>query len=110
MALAAAVKGARYIAQQVTWTDEDGTAVDLTGVTLTGYKRSKTGGAAVAIDGSLTPDADQVTNKGVFAWAYGAVDVSTVGQFNVQFIATYVGGLKEKTLITTWTVNEALDP
>jgi hypothetical protein len=110
MALADAVQGSRYIAQQITWTDEDGTAVDLTGATLTGRIRSLDDRnlAPRAIDGTLTPDPDQVNNIGDFSWAYGATDVGTAGSFQVQFIATFVGGLSEKTLLEEWTVHAAI--
>lgn len=107
MALADAVVGARYIAQQITWTDEDGTVVDLTGSTITGYKRLIGGsGAKVALDGTLSL---VTAASGIFSWAYGAVDVGVAGQYEVQFIATYGGGLKEKTLKMNWLVHEALD-
>lgn len=105
MPLSDAVEGARYIAQQITWTDEDGTVVDLTGATITGYKRRIGSSTEVALDGTLSL---VTAASGIFSWAYGAVDVGTAGQFIVQFIATYGGGLKEKTLVQPWQVHEAL--
>lgn len=108
MALSFAVEGARYIAQSITWTDEDGTAVDLTGAVLSGRIRNTATGVVTAIDGTLTPDADQATNPGVFTWAYGTNDVGTVGLFEVQFIATF-GSLTEKTLLEKWQVYDALE-
>jgi len=106
MALADAVQGARYIAQQVTWTDEDGTAVDLTGATITGYKRHARTKEVTPLDGTFT----LVTPaSGIFSWAYGEDDVETPGTYHVQFIATYGGGLAEKTLMASWTVYDALD-
>lgn len=106
MALADAVVGARHIAQQITWTDEDGTALDLTNATLTGRKRLKYEATGVAIDGTLTVTDSE---NGVFTWAYGAVDVGAAGNFKVQFIATYSSDdLDEKTLLMDWTVHEAI--
>lgn len=104
MALADAVQGARYIAQQITWTDEDGTAVDLTGATLTGRKRHTRTGETAALDGTLT-----LVNAeaGVFSWAYGETDVAEAGRFSVQFIATF-GTLAEKTVAARWVVHEAI--
>jgi hypothetical protein len=32
-----------------------------------------------------------------------------VGVFQVQFIATYGSGLKDKTILANWRVNEAID-
>lgn len=105
MALASAVRGARYIAQQITWTDEDGTVVDLTGATLIGYKRSIRSRTVTPLDGTLT----LVTPAaGVFSWAYGANDVGVTGFFEVQFIATFPGGLKDKTMLEQWMVTGAL--
>lgn len=104
MALAAAVQGARHTAQQITWTDDAGNAEDLTGATLTGY--IKQSGAVRPIDGAL----DIVTAAaGVFTWTYGADDVATVGECNVQFVATFSDGLQDKTLISVWHVYNALD-
>ena len=105
MALADAVEGARYVAQQITWSDSDGNAVDLTGATLTGYIKPN-GGSTRAIDGTLSL---VTAASGIFSWAYGSTDVGTTGHFLVQFIATYGGGLKDKTLLTPWKVNAAID-
>ena len=105
MALSDAVEGASYIAQQITWTDEDGTVVDLTGATITGKLKNLETGAVTSIDGTL---ALVTAASGIFSWAYGAADVGTVGQFQAQFIATY-GGLSEKTLVEPWRVHDALD-
>jgi hypothetical protein len=106
MALAEAVQGARYVAQQITWSDSDGNAVDLIGATLTGYISDRNGASIRAIDGTL---AIVTAASGIFTWAYGVVDVGTVGVFQVQFIATYGSGLKDKTILANWRVNEAID-
>lgn len=105
MALADAVQGARKIAQQITWTDEDGTAVDLTNTTLTGFIRPFGGGTTRAIDGTLSL---VTAASGIFSWAYGETDVGTAGQFEVQFVATYSDTLTERTLKHAWQVIEAL--
>lgn len=104
MALAAAVQNARHTAQQITWSDDQGNAVDLTGATLTGY--IKQGGVVRAIDGAL---ALVTAASGVFSWTYGTNDVATDGDAEVQFVATYGGGTKDKTLISPWRVYNALD-
>lgn len=107
MALADGVVGSRYIAQSITWTDDDGTAVDLSGSTLAGFVRPEKDKTTRAIDGSLTADADQVNNTGVFTWAYGAADVAAAGDMEVQFVADY-GALDEKTILMAWHVHEGL--
>lgn len=104
MALAAAVKGARHIGQTITFTDDDGTAVNLTGATLTGVIRSLASGATRAIDGTL---ALATPASGIFTWSYGAVDVGTVGKFEVQFTAT-ISGNTVISYIHNWTVFEVM--
>jgi hypothetical protein len=105
MALADAVQGARHIAQQITWQDSAGDAIDLTDATITGKIRDGTK-TVRDIDGSL--DITDATS-GVFTWTYGADDVGTAGGHEVQFIATYTDTTKDKTFITSWLVREALD-
>ena len=106
MALSNAVEGARHTAQQITWTDESGTAVPLTNATVTGYKKSLSTGTAAALDGNLnTTDA----SNGVFTWTYGSTDVGTVDRYKVQFIATFPDSSKDKTLLEQWRVYDALD-
>lgn len=104
MALANAIKGARHTAQRITWTDDDGTAVNLTGATLTGKIKHR--GVTRAIDGSL---ALVTAASGIFDWTYGATDVGTVGAMKVQIIATYGDSSKDKTYISDWKVEDALD-
>jgi len=84
MALSHALKGARNTAQQITW-QVDNTGKDLTGATLTGTIKPRTD-TARAIDGTLA-----ITDSlnGIFTWTYGANDVGTAAQFDVQFKATY---------------------
>lgn len=106
MALANAVEGARHTAQQITWQDENGTAVNLTGATITGYKKANSDGTITALDGTLTL---VTAASGVFSWAYGAVDVGTVGKYKVQFIATYSDTTKDKTLHHDWEVVDGYD-
>ena len=103
MALADGVVAARHIGQTITWTDEDGTVLDLTGATITGFVRPNHSGTVRAIDGVLVLS-DAV--NGVFTWAYGANDVSEYGDFEVQFVATYT--LLEKTILMAWHVHEGL--
>jgi len=103
--LAKAIVGARHTAQSITWQDQDGNARSLSGATLTGTIQDKNGDTR-AIDGTLTPDADQVTNIGIFTWAYGAIDVGTAGEFLVEFKATYTN--YDLTFATYWKVETAL--
>jgi hypothetical protein len=107
MALSRAIQGSNHTAQSITWKDERGQAVDLTGATITGKKHPHNDSSTVvAIDGTLS-----VTNAtgGIFTWTYGAVDIGTVGSFLVQFIATYADTTKEKCFKEQFTVEDALD-
>ena len=104
MALANAVEAARHTVQTITWTDDDGTGVNLTGATLTGKIRQ--GGAVRSIDGTL---ALVTAASGIFSWTYGALDVGTVGEAEVQFIATFSDTTKDKSYIESWLIHDALD-
>jgi len=107
MGLADAVQGARHIAQQIGWQDELGGAIDLSGATITGYRRN----VATRIDTVLDGDLDVVSpgSAGSFTWTYGSIDVLEYGEFDVQFIATYADLSKEKSLFARWVVHEAMD-
>lgn len=106
MALAAAVQGALRPEQQITWTDADGDAVDLTGATIMARIRNLSSGVSVDSTGSFTAvDAA----GGIFIWSYSSADVATAGQFVVQFTASYATPpTPERTIATSWTVYEAI--
>lgn len=103
MSLPRAIEGARHTGQEITWTDEDDTAHDLTDATITGTIEDE-GGDTSAITGTLTvTDA----SNGVFTWAYSAADVATVGRFMVQFKASY-SSTYDLTYPEPWVVEPAL--
>jgi len=104
MALAAAVQGARRTAQLITWLDEDGDPLDISGAVLTARLRRVATGDVATADGLLT-----VTDgpAGQFSWQYGAADVAAAGDFEVQFTAT-ANGLSDRTFLESWEVVEAL--
>ncbi len=106
MALAAAVQGALRPEQQITWTDADGDAVDLTGATITARIRNLLSGVTVNSTGSFTVvDAA----NGIFIWSYSSADVATAGQFAVQFTASYgTPPTPERTIAQSWIVHEAV--
>lgn len=105
MALADAVQGSRWPAQQITWAPESGGAANLTNAVITGKIRASSGQTR-AVAGTCT-----VTDgpAGVFVWQYAAADVADAGIFDVQFTATWPDGLTPgKTFVTRWTVAESL--
>lgn len=107
MALAPAIQGARKRGQTITWSNDDGQAEDLTGLTLSGRIKKTDGVATIrAIDGTLT-----VTDgpAGEFTWAYGSTDVSEADTFEVQFVAVDGSELKLKTFAAEWTVHPGFD-
>lgn len=103
MALASAVQGARRTAQLITWLDEDGDAMDISGAVLSAKMRRTATGDVTAADGVFT-----VVNgpAGQFQWSYGAGDVGTDGIYEVQFTAT-AGGMADRTFPEAWQVIEA---
>lgn len=105
MALSIAIKGSNHTAQSITWKDERGNAVVLTGATITGSKRDHDGTAITAIDGTLALSDGA---NGVFTWTYGTNDIAVAGSYVVQFYATYSDTTIEKCFIEQFIVEEAL--
>lgn len=99
------VQGARRRGKLLTWKDEDGTPVDLTGAIITAIIINQRSGVAVASDGTFT----LVTPlSGIFTWAFGVQDVATAGDYRVQFTATYADSRVERTFADTWVLYPAL--
>lgn len=106
MALADAVQGAKRPSQLITWTDQDGNAVDLTGATITARIRNTATGVAVVADGTFTLTS---ASAGIFRWDYGTTDVATAGFFRVTFTAAFASGTTPaRTLSEKWVVHEAV--
>ena len=106
MALAAAVQGARRPSQTITWTDDNGTPLDLSGATITARIRNTTSNQAAASDGTFTI---VTAASGVFRWDYSAADVATAGSFEVQFTATYSSApTPARTIVAPWSVLKSI--
>lgn len=69
----------------VTLTDEAGAAIDLTSKTVKMTVQHRLGGALVLDAVSVTPDADQVANRGVAAREWGAADFASPGVYVAEF-------------------------
>lgn len=67
-----------------------GVAVDLTGATVTFEMRDEYG--AIVVQAAATPDADQVTNKGVVAFTFTAANTATAGKFLAEWKVDFGGG------------------
>lgn len=101
MALAGAIQGARRPSQTITWTDDSGTAIDLSGATITARIRNVTNNSTVDSDGTFTI---VTAASGIFRWDYSATDVETAGNFEVQFTATYGSAPTPARTISAWWV------
>ena len=104
MALAAAVKGGLRPSQIVTWQQDSGAVLDITGATLTGTITNRSSSVTRAIAGTLN-----VTDgaAGQFKWDYAAGDVADVGEFDVQFDAAFGSPPSPaRSYIARWTVRE----
>jgi len=46
--------------------------------------------------------------SGIFNWTYGAADVATDGDAEVQFVATFADTTTDKTIKTAWRVYDSI--
>ena len=105
MALAPAVQHARKRPQTITWKDDYGNAIDLSGATITGIVERN--GVQTAITGTF---ALVTATSGIFSWTFSAADVAQAGTFFVQFRAKYSSDkLSEISYRTQWRVLPAFD-
>lgn len=105
MALSDSIQYDRKRLQTITWHDDDGNAVDLTGSTITGIVERN--GIQTAITGVL---ALVTAASGIFSWARSAADVAQAGTFFVQFRAKYSSDkLSEISYRTQWRVLPSFD-
>lgn len=88
MSLSEAIVGSNHTGQRITWKDERGNPVDLTGSTLTAGKREHDGTTVTAVDGPLDL-VSSVADNNQFDWTYGTNDIATAGTYVIQFFATY---------------------
>jgi len=98
MALADAIVGAKRPSQLVTWKDNDGNALNLTGATVT-----------AEIDGQQSSGTFTIVDAeaGQFRWDYSTADVATAGVYSVRFIAAFGSEPSPaKTFIESWEVHE----
>lgn len=74
--------------------DEAGTAINLTGATVT-YTLRNTSSGVLKINGGATTLANQGTNPGEVYYQFAAGDVDMIGTYEEQWQVTYSGGAKE---------------
>lgn len=84
----------------LTWQTDDGTAVNLTGATVTG-RIQPIGGSSRAITGTITVT---TAASGIFTWEPSSADLGTAASANhVQFYAT-ASGKVDSTYLHYWPV------
>ena len=72
--------------------DEAG-AFDLTGCTLQFFMRLRTYKSTNKVNGSpAIASPDQVANKGVFSYSWGATDLDAPGEYDARLVATIPSG------------------
>lgn len=104
--LAAAVVGAKRPSQVITWTDEDGAPLDLSGATITARIVNTTTGTAADSDGQFV-----ITDGpgGEFRWDYGSQDVATQGMYQVQFTAAFgTAPTPARTIKASWLIHGSI--
>lgn len=104
--LAPRVQGAMRPSLQITWADEDGAPLNLTGATVTARIRNMATRVTTTSAGAFAlVDAP----NGVFRWDFDATDVAAAGEYQVQFTATYgLAPTPARTFIAQWRITEAL--
>ncbi len=102
------MSGSQLPNMAITWTDDSGTARTLTG-TITANMTNLSTGTTRLVTGTFTKDADQVTNKGVFAWDLSTADVATAGLWTVNFIED-VSSEDYYSLAMYWSIANAPTP
>jgi hypothetical protein len=105
--LANGVQGSRHT-YTVVWKDLAGNGFSLAGGTLAGYFQDVESLTNYEVSGTLTPDADQVTNPGRFTWTMSAEDVGLSGSFLLQFKVT-IGGVDYYTYPVPWEIEQNLN-
>lgn len=101
-----AVAGGKRPSQTITWADDAGTPLDLTGATITARIRNRSTGVAFNSTGTFT-----ITNAaaGVFRWDYSTEDTATAGRYEVQFTATFgTAPTPAVAPMTNWRILEAI--
>lgn len=96
-------EGTTYQVMQIPWTDEDGTAVDLTGATFTGLIINTDTGVSRAVAGTLEQDGSVDSRMN---WTLDAADAAP-GTFEVQFTATF-SSQPLRTFRADWYVEAAI--
>lgn len=106
MALANAVQGALRPSPLITWLDDTGAPVNLTGATITARIRNGRGESRAATGLFTVTDAA----AGVFRWDLSAEDVEEAGVFHVQFTASYGSApTPARTVVERWKVYDSIE-
>jgi len=100
-----AIEGAEHTPYGITWTFEDGTALDLTGAVITGLANNLADGINKVLPSSRFTITDALNGK--FDWVIDPTDVDTPGTFEVQFTATFSPTIA-KTFRAEWVVEAAV--
>ena len=100
------VAGTTHISPLLTWQDQGGNLVDLTGAVISGRIRELSKSEIRDVLGTVTPDPDQTTNKGQATWDLNAADV-IAGNWEVQFKAVFASK-PLVTFISDWYIEEAI--
>lgn len=101
------VYGANHPTYTITWTDELGTAVNLTGATITGRIKNISTGSAAALTGTI---ALVTAASGIFSYIPSTTDTTRTPDraYRIQFIATFGDTTIEKTFAKPCWIEEAI--
>jgi hypothetical protein len=106
MALAPAIQGAKRPSQLITWTDETGAPLDLSGAVITARIRNLSTGQIRDSNGTFVIVSPL---NGSFRWDYSTEDVAEAGTYEVQFTASFPSEPSPaRTIVTRWSVLRSL--
>lgn len=99
------IQGATHTGLRITFLDENASAYDLTGATMSARIKNISTGGATAATGTFSL---VTASSGIFTYIPSTADVATAGVYKIQFIATYSDTSKDKTFVVPMQVYEAI--
>lgn len=103
-----AITGAIRTPYRITWLDDtDGTALDLTGATITGIANNLATGANISLPSTQFALVN-TGSDGLIDWTLRLADLLIAGTYEVQLTATFGAGGNQLSLRAEWEIEAAV--